>query len=434
MDDEKAFHQKGMEDELRKLQLPWVADKRSKPSMKKKSTAKDSASRQGLAALLAKSKTRLRRKSQVHARGASHTNRSARKETASNMPAREDDSSAPYTREKMLQLAESAAAGRRERKCVKAKETAARSPHQPTQPARAPASEWSTGARRVGLNDKSRGVRWASDADSEAGIDVEASGDDDLAVFGAGEQLLDDDEDGGSDLLKHLISIGDSDAPSIDMSFGARDAIDAVMGADESFSPDRDTRLPVIAEFSPNGLEISVARAPAESSTFAETRAARVTGLKQRLDNLQSCGYAHAGEPWRLADELAEIEVGARATRDTAAAAPAARRHAGRRSSWSCAAPCATKAAGGRAPSNDRERGKNGRRRTLLEAPPQEVWPPPPLQPARFQGRQTVRPAGIGGVRRNARIPGRQAGLLRCGSRFSTPQRSRRARSSRARC
>ena len=173
VDDEKAFHQKGMEDELRKLQLPWVADKRSKPSMKKKSTAKDSASRQGLAALLAKSKTRLRRKSQVHARGASHTNRSARKETASNMPAREDDSSAPYTREKMLQLAESAAAGRRERKCVKAKETAARSPHQPTQPARAPASEWSTGARRVGLNDKTRGVRWASDADSEAGIDVE---------------------------------------------------------------------------------------------------------------------------------------------------------------------------------------------------------------------------------------------------------------------
>ena len=311
VDDEKAFHQKGMEDELRKLQLPWVADKRSKPSMKKKSTAKDSASRQGLAALLAKSKTRLRRKSQVHARGASHTNRSARKETASNMPAREDDSSAPYTREKMLQLAESAAAGRRERKCVKAKETAARSPHQPTQPARAPASEWSTGARRVGLNDKSRGVRWASDADSEAGIDVEASGDDDLAVFGAGEQLLDDDEDGGSDLLKHLISIGDSDAPSIDMSFGARDAIDAVMGADESFSPDRDTRLPVIAEFSPNGLEISVARAPAESSTFAETRAARVTGLKQRLDNLQSCGYAHAGELRRLTDELsAEIEVG----------------------------------------------------------------------------------------------------------------------------
>ena len=311
VDDEKAFHQKGMEDELRKLQLPWVADKRSKPSMKKKSTAKDSASRQGLAALLAKSKTRLRRKSQVHARGASHTNRSARKETASNMPAREDDSSAPYTREKMLQLAESAAAGRRERKCVKAKETAARSPHQPTQPARAPASEWSTGARRVGLNDKGRGVRWASDADSEAGIDVEASGDDDLAVFGAGEQLLDDDEDGGSDLLKHLISIGDSDAPSIDMSFGARDAIDAVMGADESFSPDRDTRLPVIAEFSPNGLEISVARAPAESSTFAETRAARVTGLKQRLDNLQSCGYAHAGELRRLTDELsAEIEVG----------------------------------------------------------------------------------------------------------------------------
>ena len=68
-DDEKAFHQKEMENELRKMKLPWVANKGNKLSMAaKKSTAKDSASRLGLTTLLAKSKNVLERRRSMHER------------------------------------------------------------------------------------------------------------------------------------------------------------------------------------------------------------------------------------------------------------------------------------------------------------------------------------------------------------------------------
>ena len=363
------------------MKLPWVANKGNKLSMAKKSTANDSASRLGLTTLLAKSKNRLRRKSQVHARRASHTSRSAQEETDDGTPAHENDSSVLYTREEMLQLAASAAVvggGRRARKRVKVKKSA-RTPHQPKQAARAPASEWSTGTRRVDLNDEhGGGLQWANDDDDDAGVDVDAPGDvddDDRAAFGDLDGDDDDDEDGDSDLLKHLVSIGGSDPAPAGISFEARETIDAMMGADESFSPDRDTRLPVIAEFSPtlradgNGLDgIGATRTPAESSALAATRAARVAALKQRLEGLQSCGYAHAGELRRLADELsAQIEVGGPGNpREHLQPRPPPPRDATPGSMNIVelrGAVRATEGGGsGRAPPNDRERGKNGRR------------------------------------------------------------------------